>query len=85
MEDTQKKRSYRKSYAGIMSRHQKELVKFQEDCEHPTEVFRFSPWVVCGKCQKVLREVTKEERKRESDAFLKELSLGIDEALAERV
>ena len=73
------------SFSSMKARHDWEIKIFQEHCHHKNESFRFYPHVICVNCQKVLRQATDEEIKRERRTFLKKLNQDISEALKERV
>ena len=61
------------SFSAMRARQDKEVFDFQKRCKHKEVSFRYSPFVVCINCQKVLRNATNEEQERESKIFLAEL------------
>ena len=52
------------SYGSMVERQDAERLAFQKNCRHKKVSFRFSPLATCSNCQKALRYITDDERKK---------------------
>ena len=72
------------SYSDMKARQAKELEIFQSHCKHKHLSFRYTPFVVCSNCQKVIRISTDKEQKIETENYLQAISIEVNKVLEER-
>lgn len=67
------------TYNHMVSRHDRECIDFQNNCNHRVPCFKYSPIMVCDNCQKPLRYMTADEMQYQREIFLNQIERAKEE------